>query len=80
MKDESCRKVMSMLHSQRVSNGKYVFKHGDEASQFYIVLDGIVSAWEPVKLRNMLKPILKLRQKAKKAIEDSEEKLDGFSF
>ena len=22
-----------MLHSQRVSNGKYVFKHGDEASQ-----------------------------------------------
>ena len=69
-----------MLHSQRVSNGKYVFKHGDEASQFYIVLDGIVSAWEPVKLRNMLKPILKLRQKAKKAIEDSEEKLDGFSF
>lgn len=70
MKDEQCIKVMSKLHSQRVSNAKYVFRHKDEPSQFYVVLDGTVSEWQPIRLRNMLKPILKLRQKAKKAIEE----------
>ena len=70
MKDDQCIKVMSMLHSQRVSNGKYVFNYGDEASQFYVVLDGTVSEWQPIKLRNMFKPLLKLRSKVKKAIEE----------
>ena len=72
--------VMAELGLERASKDKYVVKYGDTDSQFFIVLDGSLSVWEPVKIRQMLKPLHNLRLKLIEAIEHASETLSGFSF
>ena len=42
---------MAELGLERASKDKYVVKYGDTESQLFIVLDGSLSVWEPVKIR-----------------------------
>ena len=57
-----------------------MIRHGQAASQFFIILDGTCSIWQPVRPQAMLKPLHRLRLKLQEAIREGVTELKGFSF
>ena len=71
---------MLQMNLERISKEHYVFQYGQQPSKYYIILEGQVSMWTPVKPRNMLKPLLKLRRKIVETVRSRKEEFDDFSF
>lgn len=75
--------VLAQMGLERKSAGVFVLNYSDVADQFYIILEGKVSVWVPVKPKSMLHPLKKLQKKVEAAITsqlDIATKLSGFSF
>ena len=53
---------------ERKSCGTYVLTYNDMPESFYIILEGRVSIWTPVKPKAMLRTLKKLQKKVEVAI------------
>ena len=69
MNDEQLNQVVSQLCLDRSGKDQYVVRYGQMRSSMFIILDGQVSVWQPIKPRALLKPLQKLRIKMLKAVE-----------
>ena len=72
--------LLAHFHLEHSTKDKYVIRHGQAASSFFVILDGTVSLWSPVRPQAMLKPLHHFRVKLQEAIQNSETKLEGFNF
>ena len=56
------KKICTGLDYIRQPAHSYVVKYGDKGERFYIVMRGKVSVWLPANLKDLVKPIQKLKQ------------------
>ena len=56
------RQIVTNMGHTRYLKDKYMIKCNDIAEEFFIVLEGHVSVWVPIKPKMALKPLHKLRQ------------------
>ena len=64
--------LLALFQLEHSTKDKYIIRYGQAASSFFIILDGTVSLWSPVRPQAMLKPLHHFRVKLKEAIQSSE--------
>ena len=53
----------------------FIIKEGEESDRFFIILKGKCSVWIPVRIEDMLKPIIQFRNAVAEAVEQDEGEL-----
>ena len=59
---------MKELNYKKVPKDTYVIKYGALGDDFYIMLEGEVSAWVPVPHKEMIKPLQQFKKRIKNDI------------
>ena len=57
MKKNELTRVMAQFQLESAEDDKYIVRYGEDRSSFFIVIQGELSAWKPIKPEGLLKSL-----------------------